>query len=127
VIGRQSLADVRFAPKADKQQIVSAGPLSAKSGLIHRNIQHGLRAYSISSSALASWGRQFETVLMPNVPGGRYPGRHGRDEPRCLPESGSSHFKPLLLIVSGPGSRGLAKWSRMPCAKSHIRQGIDRR
>jgi hypothetical protein len=29
VIGRQSLADVRFAPKADKQQIVSAGPLSA--------------------------------------------------------------------------------------------------
>jgi len=37
VIGRQSLADVRFAPKADKQQIVSASPLSAKSGHLHCN------------------------------------------------------------------------------------------
>jgi hypothetical protein len=103
---RQSLADVRFAPKADKQQIVSAGPLSAKSGLIHRSIQptaSGL--YSISSSTLASWGRQFETVPTPNVPGGRYPDRPGRDEPRRLPESGNSRFKPLLLILGGPGSR----------------------
>src|SRR5262249_14120526 len=53
---------------------------------------HGLRAYSISSSALASWRRQFETVPTPNVPGGRYPDRHGRDETRCLPESGSARL-----------------------------------
>src|SRR5262249_17318166 len=41
----------------------------------------------------------------PNVPGGRYPDRQGRDEAGCLPESGSARFKPLLLILSGPGSR----------------------
>src|SRR5215831_17978391 len=30
----------------------------------------------------------------------------------------------LLSILSGHRQQDLAKWSRMPCAKSHIRQGI---
>src|SRR5262245_30560247 len=42
---------VRFAPKADKQQIVSAFPLCARTGLTHRSKQLG---YSITSSARAS-------------------------------------------------------------------------
>jgi hypothetical protein len=38
-------------PKADKQQIVSVCPLSAKSGQMHRS---KMRRYSITSSARAS-------------------------------------------------------------------------
>ena len=111
----------------------------------------------------------------------RYPDRHARDETQRLLESGSSRFKPLLLILSGPGSRTSRNGSLMcdfaqgiftvmliatacivgstlsfarggvvhllarggvehglgggfvrnattlPCAKSHIRQGMDRR
>jgi hypothetical protein len=42
---------VRFAPKADKQQIISSGPLCANSDLTRRSKRHG---YSITSSALVS-------------------------------------------------------------------------
>jgi len=63
---------------------------------MHRSIQPtGSGLYSIS--ALASWRRQFETVPTPNVPGGGYPDRLGRDETRCLPESGSARFKPVCF------------------------------
>jgi len=63
---------------------------------MHRSIQPtGSGLYSIS--ALASWRRQFETVPTPDVPGGGYPDRLGRDETRCLPESGSARFKPVCF------------------------------
>jgi hypothetical protein len=44
------MAHVRFAPKADKLQIVSICPL-ARNGLMHRNKKY---PYSIASSAMAS-------------------------------------------------------------------------
>ena len=87
----------------------------------------GSGLYSISSSALASWRRQFETVPTPNVPGGRYPDRDGRDETRCLPESGSACLSRAAFNSWRTPQRDFAKWSGIPCAKSHIRQGIDRR
>ena len=34
----------------------------------------------------------------------RYPDRHARDETQRLLESGSSRFKPLLLILSDPAA-----------------------
>src|SRR5262249_58447427 len=50
--------------------------------------------------------RQFETVPTPNVPGGGYPDRLGRDETRCRPESGSARFKPFCFqFLADTGNR----------------------
>src|SRR5215831_3707391 len=86
---------------------VGARPGHPISGLMHRSIQPtGSGLYSSSSSALASWGRQFETVPTPNVPGGGYPDHLGRDETRCRPESGSARFKPFCFqFLADTGNR----------------------
>src|SRR6516164_4669533 len=51
------LVNVRFAPQSGQTADMLACPLCATSGFIHRSMQPtGARPYSISSSALASWG-----------------------------------------------------------------------